>query len=56
MAGKYGRTSVNAASSIPKTAKLNTSAVTKVSVDALVALSIDEPPDDDLQKIKKDRR
>ncbi len=38
---------VNAASSAPKTIKLKTSAVTKVSVDALFAFCMD-PPDEDL--------
>lgn len=42
IAGKYGRTSVNTASSPPKTMALKTSAVAKVLVDALAALLISD--------------
>ena len=46
IAGKYGRTTVKATISAPKTAALKTRAVTKVLVDALAALLMSEESSD----------
>jgi hypothetical protein len=53
MAGNRGRKIVKATSCAPNTIRLNTSAVTNVSVDALFALLI-LPPEEDLDAARQE--